>query len=401
MPQVTGYAGRRMSVAAVIVAGGSGLRAGGEIPKQYQLIGGKPVIRWTLEAFLSHPLVNHVQAVIGEGHDALFAAATQGLAIPAPVAGGTNRQESCRLGIEALAGLKPERVLIHDAARPFISAQVISNVIAELDRRDAVIPGLPVADTMKFAPGGVIERTVDRGSMWFVQTPQGFNFPKILDAHRQAAREGHTNLTDDAAVAEYAGMPVHITAGDQANKKLTTAHDVRVADKDVSARLFVERPDVRMGQGIDFHVFEPGDGVTLCGVKIPYTEKLKGHSDADAPMHALTDAILGSIGEADIGKHFPPSDPQWKGAPSSIFLLKAMELLVARKGIVANADITILAEAPKVGPHIAAMKAVLAPLLQVAPDRIAIKATTTEEMGAIGRKEGIAAFATATVRLPL
>jgi len=390
-----------MSVAAVIVAGGSGLRAGGEIPKQYQLIGGKPVIRWTLEAFLSHPEVDHVQAVIGQGHDDLFAEATLGLDLPKPVTGGGNRQDSCRIGVEALSGINPARVLIHDAARPFISQQVISNVLLELDRGDAVIPGLPVADTMKFAPNGVIERTVDRGSMWFVQTPQGFDYRKILEAHRKAAREGQNSFTDDAAVAEFAGLPVLITAGDQANRKLTTAHDVRTADKEVSARLFVERPDVRTGQGIDFHVFEPGDGVILCGVKIPHTEKLKGHSDADVAMHALTDAVLGSIGEADIGKHFPPSDPQWKGAASSIFLLKAVELLASRKGIVANADITILAEAPRIGTHIGAMKANLAPLLQIAPDRIAIKATTTEEMGAIGRKEGIAAFAVVTVRLPL
>lgn len=390
-----------MSVAVVIVAGGSGLRAGGEIPKQYQLIGGKPVIRWTLEAFLSHPLVSLVQSVIGEGHGELFASATRGLDLPAPVTGGANRQDSCRLGVEACAAGKPQRILIHDAARPFISHAVIANVIAELDHCDAVIPGLPVADTMKFAPDGVIERTVDRGSMWFVQTPQGFTFDKILAAHRQAARDGKNNFTDDAAVAEYAGLPVRIAAGDQANRKLTTSHDVRVADKELSSRLFIERPDVRTGQGIDFHVFEAGDGVILCGVKIPHGAKLKGHSDADAAMHALTDAILGAIGEADIGKHFPPSEPRWKGEPSSTFLLKAMELLGGRKGIIANADLTILAEAPRVGPHIAAMKAVLAPLLQVAPDRIAIKATTTEEMGAIGRKEGIAAFATVTVRLPL
>lgn len=388
-------------MAAVIVAGGSGLRAGGEIPKQYQLIGGKPVIRWTLEAFLAHPLVSHVQAVIGEGHGELYAAATQGLTLPPPVTGGANRQDSCRLGVESYAAIKPERILIHDAARPFISHAVISNVIAELDRCDAVIPGLPVADTMKFAPDGFIERTVDRGSMWFVQTPQGFTFDKILAAHRQAARDGKNSFTDDAAVAEYAGLQVRIAAGDQANRKLTTSHDVRTADKEVSSRLFTERPDVRMGQGIDFHVFEKGDGVILCGVKIPHSAKLKGHSDADAAMHALTDAILGAIGEADIGKHFPPSEPRWKGEPSSTFLLKAMELLAARKGIIANADITILAEAPRVGPHIGAMKAVLSPLLQVASDRIAIKATTTEEMGAIGRKEGIAAFATTTVRLPL
>ena len=394
-----------MSVAAVIVAGGSGLRAGGERPKQYQLIGGKPVIRWTLEAFLSHPLVARVQAVIGEGHEELFAEATQGLerglALSPPVLGGNNRQNSCRLGVEACSDEKFTKILIHDAARPFVSHAVISNVIAELDRCDAVVPGLPVADTMKFAPDGVIVRTVDRGSMWFVQTPQGFIYDKILNAHRLAAREGQENFTDDAAVAEFAGMQVRIAAGDQANKKLTTAHDVRVAAEEFATRLFVARPDIRTGQGIDFHVFEKGDGVILCGVKIPHSQRLKGHSDADVAMHALTDAILGAIGEADIGKHFPPGDPRWKGEPSATFLLKAMELLAGRKGIIANVDITILAEAPRVGPHIAEMKAVLAPLLQVSADRIAIKATTTEEMGAIGRKEGIAAFAVATVRLPL
>jgi 2-C-methyl-D-erythritol 4-phosphate cytidylyltransferase / 2-C-methyl-D-erythritol 2,4-cyclodiphosphate synthase len=390
-----------MSVAAVIVAGGSGLRAGGELPKQYQLIGGKPVIRWTLEAFLSHPLVTYVQTVIGDGHEALFDEATRGLALPRPVRGGGNRQDSCRIGVEACVAEKPAKVLIHDAARPFVSHGVISNVIAELDRSDAVVPGLPVADTMKFAPDGVIVRTVDRGSMWFVQTPQGFTFERILAAHRQAARDAKEGFTDDAAVAEYAGLQVRIAAGDQANKKLTTAHDVRTADKDLAARLFVERPDVRTGQGIDFHVFEDGDGVILCGVKIPHARKLKGHSDADVAMHALTDAVLGAIGEADIGQHFPPGDPRWKGEPSTTFLLKAMALLAGRNGVVAHVDITILAEEPRVGPHLSAMKAVLGPLLHVTPDRIAIKATTTEEMGAIGRKEGIAAFAVVTVRLPL
>jgi 2-C-methyl-D-erythritol 4-phosphate cytidylyltransferase / 2-C-methyl-D-erythritol 2,4-cyclodiphosphate synthase len=390
-----------MTVAAVIVAGGAGLRAGGEIPKQYQLIGGKPVIRWTLEAFLSHPLISHVQAVIGLGHNALFADATKGLDVAPAVVGGATRQDSCRLGVEACAPFHPNKILIHDAARPFVSPGVISNVIAELDRGDAVIPGLPVADTMKFAPDGVIERTVDRGSMWFVQTPQGFTFDRILAAHRKAARDGKDSFTDDAAVAEYAGMKVRIAAGEQSNRKLTTSHDVRVADKDVTSRLFVERPDVRTGQGIDFHVFEPGDGVILCGVKVPHVARLKGHSDADVALHALTDAILGAIGEGDIGTHFPPSDPQWKGVASSTFLLKAMALLGHRKGIIANVDITILAETPRVSPHLSAMKAALAPLLQVSVDRIAIKATTTEGMGAIGRKEGISAFATATVRLPL
>lgn len=389
-----------MTVAAVIVAGGSGLRAGGERPKQYQLIGGKPVIRWTLEAFLNHPLISHVQAVIGHGHEALFAAATKGLVLPEPVAGGASRQDSCRIGVEAVAVSSPGKVLIHDAARPFISHEVISNVIAELDRAEAVVPGLPVADTMKFAPGGVIEKTIDRSSMWFVQTPQGFDYGKILAAHRRAVREARDGFTDDAAVAEYAGMAVRIVAGDQLNKKLTTAHDVDVAHRDLSSRQFAERPDVRTGQGIDFHVFEKGTGVVLCGVRIPHTHKLKGHSDADVAMHALTDAILGAIGESDIGTFFPPSEKQWKGAASAVFLEKAMELLKSRNGIIANADLTILAEAPKLAPHIAKMKQSLSPLLSLSPDRIAIKATTTEKMGAIGRKEGMSAHATVTVRLP-
>ena len=315
--------------------------------------------------------------------------------------GGTTRQESCRLGIEACVSAQSSKVLVHDAARPFISADLISQVIAALEHADAVIPGLPVADTMKFAPGGVITKTVDRSAMWFVQTPQGFSFSKILDAHRKAAREEQSGLTDDASVAEFAGIEVGIVEGEQRNKKLTTKADVEMANADLNSRLIAERPDMRVGQGIDFHVFEKGKYVTLCGVEIPHSHKLKGHSDADVAMHALTDAILGAIGEGDIGTHFPPEDMQWKNAASSIFLKKAMSLLIARNGVLSNVDMTVLAEAPKISPHISAMKAVLAPILQISADRIAIKATTTEKMGSIGRKEGMAAFATATVRLPL
>lgn len=390
-----------MTVVAVIVAGGSGLRVGGEIPKQYQLIGGKPVIWWTLKTFLDHPLISHVQCVIGAGHEALFKAATAGLKISDFVLGGTTRQESCRLGIEACSEIKPSKVLVHDAARPFVSPDLIRHVIAELEQADAVIPGLPVADTMKFAPGGVISKTVDRSAMWFVQTPQGFSFTKIRDAHRKAVRDEQNGLTDDAAVAEYAGMAVRIVTGEQSNAKLTTRSDVETANSELNMRLFIDRPDVRTGQGIDFHVFEKGKFVTLCGVEIPHSHKLKGHSDADVAMHALTDAILGAIGEGDIGTHFPPSDMKWKNAASSIFVERAVALLQKRGGVLANVDVTILAEAPKVSPHIPAMKAMLVPLLQISADRIAIKATTTEKMGSIGRKEGMAAFASATVRLPL
>jgi 2-C-methyl-D-erythritol 4-phosphate cytidylyltransferase/2-C-methyl-D-erythritol 2,4-cyclodiphosphate synthase len=391
-----------MSVVAVIVAGGSGLRAGGGLPKQYQLVGGKPVIRWTLEAFLAHPLISKVQTVIGIGHEALFAQATEGLtALLTPVAGGGSRQDSCRAGIEACAGFAPDKILIHDAARPFLSPDLISNVINELDYAAAVIPGLPVADTMKYAPSGMIEKTVDRASLWFVQTPQGFRFNQILTAHRQALADGKTAFTDDAAVAEYAGMKVQIVAGEQKNRKLTTSHDIFEADREHSLRRFETLPDVRIGQGIDFHVFEKGSHVTLCGVEIPHTHKLKGHSDADVALHAVTDAILGAIGESDIGQHFPPTDKQWKGAASSIFIAKAMELLKARGGMLAHIDITVLAEAPRIGPHLSAMKASLQVMLGLSLDRIAIKATTTEKMGAIGRKEGMSASAIATVRLPL
>ena len=389
-----------MTVAAVVVAGGSGLRAGGEKPKQYQMIGGRPVIWWTLKAFLDHPGVDHVQPVIGEGHEEMFADSTQGLPLPLAVTGGATRQESCRIGVEAVEHHHPTKVLIHDAARPFITQDLIGHVIAWLERYPAVVPGIPVAETLKFAPGGIVSRTVDRAGIWTAQTPQGFAFAPILAAHRKALAGATANLTDDASVAEHAGIAVSMIAGRQENRKLTTAEDIDIANREMTARLHESRPDIRVGQGIDIHAFAPGNAVTLCGVAIPYSKMLLGHSDADAALHALTDAILGTLGEGDIGTHFPPGDPRWKGAPSRIFLAKAIELLEARRGLIANVDITILAEAPKIAPHVAAMKAFLAPLLRIAPDRIAIKATTMESLGAIGRKEGIMAFATATVRLP-
>jgi 2-C-methyl-D-erythritol 4-phosphate cytidylyltransferase / 2-C-methyl-D-erythritol 2,4-cyclodiphosphate synthase len=389
-----------MTVAAVIVAGGSGLRAGGEKPKQYQLIGGRPVIWWTCRAFFDHAGVDHVQAVIGEGHEKMFAEATDGLPLPLPVIGGSTRQESCRIGVAAVERLKPGKVLIHDAARPFVSAGLIDDVISWLDRFPAVVPGMPVAETLKFAPGGMVSRTVDRASIWAAQTPQGFAYGLIRDAYAKAEAERTQGLTDDASVAEHAGIAISMIPGRHENRKLTTAEDMDIANRDMTARQLANLPDIRVGQGIDIHPFEDGDAVTLCGVAIPYSQRLKGHSDADAAMHALTDAILGTIGEGDIGTHFPPSDPKWKGAPSRVFLEKAMELLAEKQGLIANADITILAEAPKIAPHVAAMKDFLAPILHVDPSRIAIKATTMEKLGAIGRKEGILATATVTVRLP-
>ena len=389
-----------MTVAAVIVAGGSGLRAGGEGPKQYQMIGGKPVIWWTLQAFASHPGISYVQPVIGEGHEKMYVAAAGDLRIEPPVTGGATRQDSCRAGLEALARHKPEKVLIHDAARPFASRDLISHVIAWLDRHGAVVPGLPVAETLKLAPGGIVKATVDRSGLWTAQTPQGFSFDAILAAHRAALAAGTGDMTDDAAVAERAGIEIAMIPGRIENRKLTTAEDIDTAHRVMISAQLTNLPDIRVGQGIDIHPFEDGSSVTLCGVAIPYSQRLKGHSDADVAMHALTDAIFGAIGEGDIGTHFPPSDPQWRGAASSIFLAKAVELVRSRGGMIANADITILAEAPRIGPHVEAMKAKLALLLGIAKDRIAVKATTMERLGAIGRGEGIMAFASATVRLP-
>jgi 2-C-methyl-D-erythritol 4-phosphate cytidylyltransferase/2-C-methyl-D-erythritol 2,4-cyclodiphosphate synthase len=389
-----------MTVAAVIVAGGSGLRAGGENPKQYQLIGGKPVIWWTLKSFLEHPGVAFVQTVIGEGHEAMFAEATDGLSVPKPVIGGATRQDSCRAGLEAVAAQHPAKVLIHDAARPFASQDLISHVIAWLDRHRAVVPGLPVAETLKLAPGGIVKTTVNRTAMWTAQTPQGFAYDDILAAHRQAFAAGTANLTDDASVAEHAGIEVAMIPGRIENRKLTTADDITSADQVLQARLYAALPDIRVGQGFDIHPFTEGSAVTVCGVAIPHTHALKGHSDADAPLHALTDAIFGAVGEGDIGVHFPPSDSRWQGAASSVFLAKAVECVRERGGIIANVDITVLAEAPRIAPYLSAMKATLASLLGIDGDRIGIKATTMEGLGAIGRGEGIAALATATVRLP-
>jgi len=389
-----------MSVAAVIVAGGTGARAGGEMPKQYQLIGGKPVIWWTLKSFTEHPGIDYVQPVIAEGHEQMFGRASEGLNVEPPVSGGATRQDSCRAGLEAVAHHNPKLVLIHDGARPFASAELISHVIASLDRHAAVAPGLPVADTLKLAPGGVVQKTLDRSGMWTVQTPQGFRFETILAAHRAARDSGISDLTDDAAVAERAGIEVVMAEGRIENRKITTAKDLTAADRYIMAAHLASLPDIRVGNGFDVHPFAAGVAVTLCGVAIPHDQKLRGHSDADVAMHALTDAILGAIGEGDIGVHFPPSEAQWKGTASSIFLNKAVECVNQRGGLITNVDITILAEAPRITSHIPAMKAILASLLGISRERIAIKATTMEGLGAIGRREGIAAFATATVRLP-
>lgn len=343
-----------------------------------------------------------MRVIIHRDDEALYAEAMAGLIgrdrLMPPVFGGAERQDSVRLGLESLAGEAPSKVLIHDAARPFVDAAVISRVIKALDSADGAIAALPVFDTIKRADGAdhpCIADTVPREKLWRAQTPQGFAFDAILAAHRKAS--GQT-LTDDAAVAEAAGLKVSLAQGSPDNMKITQAEDFGMAEILLGRKRAMY--EYRTGHGYDVHQFEPGEATILCGVAIPHSAKLKGHSDADAGMHALTDAILGAIGQGDIGDHFPPSDPKWKGAPSRIFLEKACALVRAAGGDVTHCDITLICEAPRIGPHRAAMRTALGEIMKLDPSRISVKATTSEELGFTGRREGLAAMATATVRLP-
>jgi 2-C-methyl-D-erythritol 4-phosphate cytidylyltransferase/2-C-methyl-D-erythritol 2,4-cyclodiphosphate synthase len=377
---------------ALIVAAGRGTRAGGALPKQYRALGGRPVLRWSLERFGSHPRIGAVRAVIHPDDRALYDEAAAGLDLLPPVHGGATRQESVRLGLESLETLRPKTVLIHDAARPFIDADTIARTIDALAESPGAIVAVPVADTIKRGESGRVAGTVDRTGLWRAQTPQGFRFADILAAHRAAAG---ADLSDDAAVAERAGLAVALVQGSEMNTKLTSEDDLRRA-----ALLAAAASETRVGTGFDVHAFGPGDHVWLCGVKVPHTQALVGHSDADVALHALTDAILGAIGAKDIGAHFPPSDPRWRGASSDQFLAHAVSLLAARGGSVVHADVTIICERPKVGPHRDAMIQRLAVILGTDPARCSVKATTTEGLGFTGRGEGIAAQAVATIRLP-
>lgn len=381
--------------AALIVAAGRGERFGGQRPKQYHMLAGKPILRWTVQAFLNHPGIDAVQVVHRPEHQAIYDEAVAGLDLPPPVPGGASRQDSVRLGLERLAaaGFPPDRVLIHDAARPLVDAATIQSVIDALDDAPGAIAAVPVIDTLKRGQAGLSAGTVDREGLWRAQTPQGFRFAEILAAHRaQAGRE----LTDDAAVAESAGLAVRLVPGNQDNIKVTTQDDLARAERLAAFSL----PDIRTGQGFDVHRFCPGDHVTLCGIRVPHDQGLEGHSDADVGLHALTDAILGALCAGDIGSHFPPSDPQWRGADSGLFLRHAAGLVRERGGLVAHADVTLVCERPKVGPHRAAMAERIAHLLDCPPGRISVKATTTERLGFTGRGEGIAALAVCTLRLP-
>jgi 2-C-methyl-D-erythritol 4-phosphate cytidylyltransferase/2-C-methyl-D-erythritol 2,4-cyclodiphosphate synthase len=356
-----------------------------------------------ISAFAAHPGVTDVLVVIRGDDSGLYDRATTGFAerLRPPVIGGERRQDSVRAGLEALAaGVTPRCVLIHDAARPFVEPALIGRVIGALEAHQGALPCLPVTDTLKQGQAGRVTGTVGREGLFRAQTPQGFQFAAILAAHRAASAEPNAIFTDDAGIAEWYGLDIALVEGSEGNRKLTTQEDIANADELLRLRASGATGQPRVGTGYDVHAFGPGDAVILCGVRIPHPKKLMGHSDADVGLHALTDAILGTIADGDIGVHFPPSDARWRGAASELFLKDALGRLKAQGGEIVHVDLTFLCESPRIGPHRDAMRAKLAEILGLTPDRISIKATTNEGLGFIGRGEGIAAMATATVRLP-
>jgi 2-C-methyl-D-erythritol 4-phosphate cytidylyltransferase/2-C-methyl-D-erythritol 2,4-cyclodiphosphate synthase len=385
------------SVAAVIVAAGRGTRAGGDLPKQYRALAGEPVIRASLSLFSWHGEVGAVQPVIHRDDMTSYDAAAKGLKLMPPVFGGSTRQASVLAGLEALSAGSPDIVLVHDAARPFCSSGLVSRAIAACAQTGAAIPGLEVTDTIKRVDSaGLITGTVDRAELRSVQTPQAFAFPALLDAHRKAAAAGRDDFTDDAALVEWAGLKVISFAGEASNTKMTTDEDFSRAE----AKRLASLADLRIGSGFDVHTFGDGDHIMLGGIRVPHDRGVVGHSDADVVLHAIVDAILGALADGDIGKHFPPNDMRWKGASSDQFLKFAVQRVTERGGRVAHIDVTVICEAPRVGPHRDAMRARIAEIAGIAVERVGMKATTSEKMGFTGRGEGIAAMATATVRLP-
>ncbi|MBX6328619.1 MAG: bifunctional 2-C-methyl-D-erythritol 4-phosphate cytidylyltransferase/2-C-methyl-D-erythritol 2,4-cyclodiphosphate synthase [Pseudolabrys sp.] len=385
------------ATAAVVVAAGQGLRAPGPVPKQFRLIGAETVLGHALRALLAAPGLDLIQPVIHPDHAPYYEAIGRDPRVLDPVFGGATRQASVRAGLEALVRHGPDLVLVHDAARPFASRALIERAIEAGGSCGAAVPGLPVVDTVKtVAADGTIDRTLDRASLRLIQTPQAFAFAALLEAHRRAMRAGREHFTDDAALAEWAGMKVRVFPGEPRNIKITGPEDF-----DRAAAIHADSlGDVRSASGFDVHAFGAGDHVVLGGVRIPYERALAGHSDADVVLHAATDAVLGALADGDIGTHFPPSDPQWRGASSDRFLAFAVERVKARGGVIAHLDINVVCEAPRIGPYRDAMRAAIARIAGIDVGRVAVKATTSEKLGFIGRGEGIAAFATATVRLP-
>jgi 2-C-methyl-D-erythritol 4-phosphate cytidylyltransferase/2-C-methyl-D-erythritol 2,4-cyclodiphosphate synthase len=380
------------SCTALIVAAGSGLRFGTPLPKQYQDVAGLPILRRSILAFLEHPLITEVRVVINPSHRDLYDKCVSGLHLPEPVTGGATRQDSVRLGLEALAqDGKPDFVMIHDGARPLIDAATITAVRKALDSATGAIAAKPLVDTLKRGDGTRITDTIDRSNLWQAHTPQAFAFDAIFKAHQDSKGD---QLTDDAAVAEKAGLPVILVPSNPDNMKITNPDDL-----DRAARLLGQNfGDIRTGIGFDVHQLIDGDVIHLGGLSIPHNKTLKGHSDADVLLHAIVDAILGAMAAGDIGHYFPPSDPQWKGKDSAFFLLEAARMVNERGGKIAHIDAIVMCEQPRLGPHREAMQKRIASLLEVNPDRVSIKATTTERLGFTGREEGIAAQAIATLR---
>ena len=384
-----------MRVAAILLAAGTGSRyaatTGSPIPKQYVLLAGRPVIRHAAEALLPH--VACIQPV---GDPESLSDALEGLAVLPPVAGGETRQASVRAGLEALdrlpAGQKPDLVLVHDGARPYLTPKLIRNVVEALATHPGAIPAVPVADTLKRGKDGVIDGTVSRDNLFRAQTPQGFRFPLFLDLHRASAS---LCATDDAKLLEDAGFSVALVPGDDDNIKLTYEDDLVRLERLIGPTLLP-----RVGLGYDVHAFEEGRPLILCGITVPHTLGLAGHSDADVGIHALCDAIYGALAEGDIGRHFPPSQNEWKNADSARFLVHAGQRIRERGGMLINADLTLICERPKIGPHAQAMRERLAALLEVDVERISVKATTSERLGFTGREEGIACAATVSVLVP-
>lgn len=380
-----------MRTAGLVVAAGRGLRLGGDIPKQYHPLGSTSVFAASLRAIADHPRIDVTLAVIhpddrNRFDDTLAAAGLEGLRA---VAGADTRTGSVRNGLEALAADPPDRVLIHDAARPFLPASLIDALIDALDDDVAALPALPVVDALWLGPSGRAEAPVARDDLWRAQTPQAFRYAEILAAHRANGMDA----ADDIAVARAAGHAVRLVPGAEENFKITTPDDLAWARRVAAAAA----PDIRTGNGFDVHRFGAGDAVTLCGVTLPFSRGLAGHSDADVGMHAVTDAIFGALGEGDIGQWYPPTDPQWKGAASHIFLAKAAERARARGYAIGHLDCTLVCEAPRIGPHAAEMRGALARIAGIEPDRVSVKATTSEGLGFTGRGEGVAALATATL----
>lgn len=370
-----------MITIALIVAAGRGTRLGGDVPKQFRLLGGKPMFMWSMETFGDHSAIDAACVVTSESDKNFFSS-------PRTIRGGETRQESVRLGLEALASEKPARVLIHDAVRPFVSSVLIDRVAQALDEADAVAPVLPVTDTLRRQAGKSYD-TVSRDNLFRAQTPQGFRFDAILEAHRRFAKEP---VTDDLALAERAGLSIATVAGEEMNFKITTPEDFALAER------LAGSGDIRSGTGFDVHRFGAGDHLWLCGVKIPHSKGLEGHSDADVGLHALTDAILGALGAGDIGVHFPSSDERWRGKPSYLFLKHAVDLAREKQGVVVHVDVTLICEQPKVGPYREAMRARIADIIGIEVARVSVKGTTTDGLGFTGRGEGIAAQAIATLR---